>query len=44
MYSTPCFTVLETAKAYLKALKYYTENPTLEYDSIDTYRKENARV
>ena len=44
MYSTPCFTVLETAKAYLKALKYYTENPTLEYDSIDTYRKENAKV
>lgn len=39
MYSTPCFTVLDTAKAYLCALKYYMSNPNLTYDSIDEYRK-----
>ncbi len=38
MYSTPCFTVLDTAKAYLEALQYYMENPNLTYDSIDNYR------
>ncbi len=38
MYSTPCFTVLDTAKAYLTALKYYKDNPDLTYDSIDKYR------
>lgn len=38
MYSTPCFTVLDTAKAYLEALEYYMKNPELEYDSIDKYR------
>ena len=38
MYSTPCFTVLDTAKAYLEALKYYIKNPKLTYNSIDKYR------
>ena len=38
MYSTPCFTVLDTAKAYLEALQYYMKNPKLTYDSIDKYR------
>lgn len=38
MYSTPCFTVLDTAKAYLEALKSYMVNPDLSYDSIDKYR------
>ncbi len=38
MYSTPCFTVLDTAKAYLEALKYYMKNDKLTYDSIDKYR------
>ncbi len=40
MYSTPCFTVLDTAKAYLEALKSYMQNDKLSYDSIDKYRKE----
>ena len=38
MYSTPCFTVLDTAKAYLEALKYYMKDDKLTYDSIDKYR------
>ncbi len=38
MYSTPCFTVLDTAKAYLEALQSYMKNPDLTYDSIDKYR------
>ena len=39
MYSTPCFTSIDTARAYLKAMKYYIANPELTYDSIDMYRK-----
>ena len=39
MYSTPCFTSIDTARAYLKAMKYYITNPELTYDSIDMYRK-----
>ncbi|MBQ4123458.1 carbamoyl-phosphate synthase large subunit [bacterium] len=38
MYSTPCFTALDTAKAYLSALKCYMNNPNMTYDSIDEYR------
>ena len=38
MYSTPCFTVIDTAKAYLEALKYYMKDNKLTYDSIDKYR------
>ncbi len=38
MYSTPCFTVLDTAEAYLTALEYYMRNPSLTYNSIDCYR------
>ncbi|MBQ3641049.1 carbamoyl-phosphate synthase large subunit [bacterium] len=38
MYSTPCFTVLDTAKAYLEALQYYMKDNKLTYDSIDVYR------
>ncbi len=38
MYSTPCFTVLDTAKAYLIALQYYMEHKDLSYESIDKYR------
>lgn len=41
IYSTPCFTTLDTAKAYLKALEYYMQNPNLTFDSIDCYRTEN---
>lgn len=39
MYSTPCFTVLDTAKAYLEALKCYMKDDNLTYNSIDKYRK-----
>ena len=42
MYSTPCFTVLDTAKAYLEALQCYMKNPNLTYDSIDKYRNAPA--
>ncbi|MBQ9244696.1 carbamoyl-phosphate synthase large subunit [bacterium] len=42
MYSTPCFTALDTAKAYLEALKYYMENNNLTYDSIDMYRNKDV--
>ena len=38
MYSTPCFTSIDTARAYLKAMKYYIVHPELTYDSIDKYR------
>ncbi|MCD7878509.1 MAG: carbamoyl-phosphate synthase large subunit, partial [Candidatus Gastranaerophilales bacterium] len=39
MYSTPCFTVIDTAKAYLEALKCYNKNRnSFTYDSIDVYR------
>lgn len=45
MYSTPCFTVLDTAKAYLEALKCYMKEPELTYNSIDEYRvRKPARV
>ncbi len=44
MYSTPCFTVIDTAKAYLEALKYYMQNPKLTYDSIDKYRNTELAV
>ncbi len=39
MYSTPCFTSLDTAGAYLKALKFYNSYPNLKYDGITEYRK-----
>ncbi len=39
MYSTPCFTVLDTARAYLEALKAYMKDNNLTYESIDKYRK-----
>ena len=42
MYSTPCFTVLDTAKAYLEALQCYMKDPNLTYDSIDKYRNAPA--
>lgn len=38
MYSTPCFTVIDTAKAYLEALKYYMKDNKIKYESIDKYR------
>ncbi|MDD3237473.1 MAG: carbamoyl-phosphate synthase (glutamine-hydrolyzing) large subunit [Candidatus Gastranaerophilales bacterium] len=45
MYSTPCFTALDTARAYLEALKFFNQNETLTYNSIEIYRdKEPALV
>lgn len=41
MYSTPCFTVIDTAEAYLKALEYYTKNEELTYDCINNYRSKD---
>lgn len=42
MYSTPCFTALETARAYLSALSYYIKHKDLSYNSIDTYRTKSV--
>lgn len=39
LYSTPCFTSIDTARAFLRAFKYYIENDKLEYKSIEKYRK-----
>ena len=39
LYSTPCFTSIDTARAFLKAFKYYIQNEKMEYKSIDKYRK-----
>ncbi len=39
MYSTPCFTVLDTAKAYLTALEYYNNHKEeMTFESIEVYR------
>ena len=39
LYSTPCFTSIDTARAFFKAFKYYIHNEKMEYKSIDKYRK-----
>ena len=39
MFSTPCFTSVDTARAYLKAMKYYIENPRLTYNELKEYKK-----
>ncbi len=39
LYSTPCFTSVDTAQAYMKAFKYYIANRELDYKSIEKYRK-----
>ena len=44
MYSTPCFTSIDTARAYLRALKYYLENPDLTYDCINDYREVKVSI
>ncbi len=41
IYSTPCFTSVDTAAAYLKALSYHVKNSSLEYKSIDKYRSKS---
>ena len=44
MYSTPCFTSVDTAKAYLYALKSYIADKKLSYDCIYNYRKQKNHV
>lgn len=44
MYSTPCFTSLDTARAYVRAMKYYIENPDLTYEGISAYKKSKVCV
>lgn len=42
MYSTPCFTSVDTARAYLKAMKYYIQNPQMTYEGISEYK--NSKI
>jgi len=44
MYSTPCFTSLDTAKAYLCALSYYIKDDKLEYNSVSSYRTQQPCI
>ncbi len=44
MYSTPCFTSLDTARAYLKAMKYKIQNPDMTYEGISEYKKSKVCV
>lgn len=44
MYSTPCFTSLDTARAYLKAMKYKIQNPEMTYEGISEYKKSKVCV
>lgn len=39
MYSIPCFTSIDTARAFLQAINAYGNNLKLKYNSIETYRK-----
>lgn len=39
MYGIPCFTSIDTARAFLQAINYYGNNLKLKYKSIDKYRK-----
>jgi carbamoyl-phosphate synthase large subunit len=39
MYGVPCFTSIDTARAFLEATKAYDEIGKLKYKSIDKYRK-----
>ncbi len=38
-YKVPCFTSLDTAKAYLKAIRAKKQNGSLTYDDINSYIK-----
>ena len=42
MYSTPCFTSIDTARAYLRAMKYKIQNPEMTYEGISEYK--NSKV
>ncbi len=39
MYGLPCFTSIDTARAFLQAINAYEHNPKLKYKSIEKYRK-----
>lgn len=42
MYSTPCFTSIDTARAYLRAMKYKIQHPEMTYEGISEYK--NSKV
>lgn len=39
MYGIPCFTSIDTARAFLQAINTYDNNSKLKYKSIEKYRK-----
>lgn len=39
MYGVPCFTSIDTARAFLEAINAYDSNNRLKYKSIEKYRK-----
>lgn len=39
MYGIPCFTSIDTARAFLQAVTAYDSNSNLKYKSIEKYRK-----
>lgn len=39
MYGIPCFTSIDTARAFLQAINAYDSNSKLKYKSIEKYRK-----
>lgn len=39
MYGIPCFTSIDTARAFLEAIKAHEKDPKLKYKSIDRYRR-----
>ena len=39
MYGIPCFTSIDTARAFLQAINAYDNNSRLKYKSIEKYRK-----
>lgn len=39
MYGIPCFTSIDTARAFLQAVKAYDNNTKLKFKSIEKYRK-----
>lgn len=43
MYGIPCFTSIDTARAFLQAIKAYEKNSDLTYKSIEKYRTKNLK-
>jgi carbamoyl-phosphate synthase large subunit len=39
MYGIPCFTSIDTARAFLQAINAYGNDSKLKYKSIEKYRK-----